>query len=118
MSTVRRREVLSNPVVNYDNPSFDQNAEAHDQMESADVDIKEINASRNIGADEISKVSFFHLFRFASKRDRMMMMIGVLAAVLSGVCWPINMIVYGDLTDAFVKYSKNESDSHHCNSTS
>lgn len=41
-------------------------------------------------------------FRFASTRDRLLMLIGTLAACAHGASMPVMVIVFGDMSDAFI----------------
>ncbi|CAL8389153.1 unnamed protein product [Boreogadus saida] len=50
------------------------------------------------------RIGFFQLFRFASKRDVLMMVVGTLCAVLHGSAQPLMLLVFGMLTDTFIDY--------------
>ncbi|XP_036947510.1 bile salt export pump-like [Acanthopagrus latus] len=50
------------------------------------------------------RVGFFQLFRFATCRDVLMMVIGSVCAVLHGSAQPLMLLVFGMLTDAFIEY--------------
>lgn len=51
---------------------------------------------------DVPPVSFFSLFRFASGTDYLLIIIAILAAAGTGVCFPIMLILFGDVTNAFV----------------
>lgn len=51
---------------------------------------------------DVPPVSFFALFRFASGTDYLLIVIAVLAAAGTGVCFPIMLILFGDVTNSFV----------------
>ncbi|XP_063290789.1 ATP-dependent translocase ABCB1-like [Pelobates fuscus] len=48
-------------------------------------------------------VGYFELFCFADKWDILLMVLGLLCALASGTGLPIMIIVFGEMTDAFVK---------------
>lgn len=50
----------------------------------------------------LAPVPFFSLFRFASGSDIFLIVVAALAAAGTGVMFPLMMILFGDLTDAFV----------------
>ena len=47
-------------------------------------------------------VSFLGLFRFASKKDEIMLFIAVVSSLTTGVAFPIWMIVWAELANALV----------------
>ncbi|KAJ3591657.1 hypothetical protein NHX12_006789 [Muraenolepis orangiensis] len=49
-------------------------------------------------------VGFFELFRFATWRDSVMMLVGSLCALVHGAASPLMLLVYGMMTDTFVAY--------------
>lgn len=51
---------------------------------------------------DVPPVSFFALFRFASGTDYLLIIIAILAAAGTGVCFPIMLILFGDVTNSFV----------------
>uniref|UniRef100_A0A3P8RBY9 Bile salt export pump n=1 Tax=Astatotilapia calliptera TaxID=8154 RepID=A0A3P8RBY9_ASTCA len=50
------------------------------------------------------RVGFFELFRFATCKDILMMVVGCLCALLHGSAQPLMLLVFGLLTDAFIEY--------------
>uniref|UniRef100_UPI00358EA8DA ATP-dependent translocase ABCB1-like isoform X2 n=1 Tax=Myxine glutinosa TaxID=7769 RepID=UPI00358EA8DA len=48
-------------------------------------------------------VGFFHLFRYSNCLDKFLMVLGLLAAIAHGLAHPIVIMVFGDMTDSFVK---------------
>ena len=48
-------------------------------------------------------VPFFQLFRFASLKEKVMILVGVLAAIMGGCSMPFMVIMYGRLANAFVE---------------
>uniref|UniRef100_A0A8C5D2M1 ATP-binding cassette, sub-family B (MDR/TAP), member 11a n=1 Tax=Gadus morhua TaxID=8049 RepID=A0A8C5D2M1_GADMO len=51
-----------------------------------------------------ASVGFFELFRFASRQDSVMMVVGGVCALLHGAASPLMLLVYGMMTDTFVAY--------------
>ncbi|XP_071520197.1 ATP-dependent translocase ABCB1-like [Panulirus ornatus] len=57
------------------------------------------------GAEKEKKlppVPVFQMFRYANVRERCLMMVAVLAAMIAGVCMPAMFVLFGDITNAFV----------------
>uniref|UniRef100_A0A8C8E479 Bile salt export pump n=1 Tax=Oryzias sinensis TaxID=183150 RepID=A0A8C8E479_9TELE len=50
------------------------------------------------------RVGFFQLFRFATCKDVLMMVLGSICAVLHGSAQPLMLLVFGLLTDTFIDY--------------
>ncbi|XP_026157918.1 bile salt export pump-like isoform X1 [Mastacembelus armatus] len=50
------------------------------------------------------RVGFFQLFRFATCKDIVMMVVGSVCAVLHGSAQPLMLLVFGLLTDTFIDY--------------
>ncbi|KAA8579509.1 hypothetical protein FQN60_006602 [Etheostoma spectabile] len=61
---------------------------------------------KNQGNDEqpAIRVGFFQLFRFATCKDMLMMVMGSACAVLHGSAQPLMLLVFGLLTDTFIEY--------------
>ena len=51
---------------------------------------------------DAQSVSLHQLFRFASQFDVVLIAVSALAAISSGVCMPLSIIFFGDLTNVFV----------------
>uniref|UniRef100_A0A3B3Y653 ATP-binding cassette, sub-family B (MDR/TAP), member 11a n=1 Tax=Poecilia mexicana TaxID=48701 RepID=A0A3B3Y653_9TELE len=49
-------------------------------------------------------VGYFQLFRFATWRDKLMMVVGSLCALIHGSASPLMLLVYGMMTNTFVAY--------------
>jgi ATP-binding cassette subfamily B (MDR/TAP) protein 1 len=47
------------------------------------------------------KISFFQLFRYATRKDYALMIIGTIMAIANGVALPAFSLLFGDITDAF-----------------
>uniref|UniRef100_A0A8C5WKG4 ATP binding cassette subfamily B member 4 n=1 Tax=Leptobrachium leishanense TaxID=445787 RepID=A0A8C5WKG4_9ANUR len=48
-------------------------------------------------------VSPFTMFRYSSITDRLLMLVGTIAALAHGAALPLMMLVFGDMTDSFVQ---------------
>ncbi|XP_051261014.1 bile salt export pump [Dicentrarchus labrax] len=51
-------------------------------------------------------VGYFQLFRFATWKDTVMMVVGGLCALVHGAASPLMLLVYGMMTDTFVAYER------------
>ncbi|XP_067650050.1 ATP-dependent translocase ABCB1-like [Haliotis asinina] len=60
------------------------------------------NALSSKDSDEDKKVTFLKLFRFADKKDALLMFVGTLTAVVSGTLLPVNLLFYGRVISLFV----------------
>ncbi|CAL8390729.1 bile salt export pump isoform X2 [Gadus morhua] len=68
---------------------------------STTTESEEKNNGKNNPA---ASVGFFELFRFASRQDSVMMVVGGVCALLHGAASPLMLLVYGMMTDTFVAY--------------
>ncbi|XP_008276250.1 bile salt export pump isoform X2 [Stegastes partitus] len=65
---------------------------------------KENDKAQANKAQPAIRVGFFQLFRFATCRDRLMMVVGGVCALLHGSAQPLMLLVFGLLTDTFIEY--------------
>uniref|UniRef100_A0A8C9Y8L8 ATP-binding cassette, sub-family B (MDR/TAP), member 11a n=1 Tax=Sander lucioperca TaxID=283035 RepID=A0A8C9Y8L8_SANLU len=54
--------------------------------------------------DKMPSVGYFQLFRFATCKDTVMMVVGGLCALIHGAASPLMLLVYGQMTNTFVAY--------------
>ncbi|KAK7086309.1 hypothetical protein SK128_014011, partial [Halocaridina rubra] len=59
--------------------------------------------------DDLPPVPILQLFRYSTSYERFLMVVGIIAAILGGVCMPIMFILFGTITDAFVYHGLIES---------
>lgn len=52
--------------------------------------------------DDLKPVGFFKLFRFATKLDIILMVVGSIAAAAMGTAMPAFAYIWGKMTDSFV----------------
>lgn len=63
--------------------------------------------------EEVPKsVPFIKLFRFATQREIVLIVVGIIAAVAGGCSMPVMIILFGQLADAFVSQSRTNSTSN------
>ncbi|KAI9561748.1 ABC protein [Daphnia sinensis] len=62
------------------------------------------SAEGNVEASATS-VNFSALFRFATKTDVILMYAAVFAAMLNGVCLPLMVLLWGDLSNVIIEFS-------------
>ncbi|XP_057376289.1 ATP-dependent translocase ABCB1-like [Daphnia carinata] len=55
-----------------------------------------------------TSVNFAALFRFATKTDVILMYAAVFAAILNGVCLPLMVLIWGDLSNIIIEFSDPE----------
>ena len=77
-------------------------ADNDDQLSVSNSEKEDKSAQEDDQIDVLAPVSFFHLFRFASKTDVFLMILSTLAAVGTGLCFPVMLILFGDVTNSFV----------------
>ncbi|KAM5158331.1 ATP-dependent translocase ABCB1-like [Mantella aurantiaca] len=58
-------------------------------------------------AEKPKMVSAFTMFRYSGGTDKLLMLLGTLAAVVHGAALPLMMLVFGEMTDSFVDFGKN-----------
>ncbi|XP_050298459.1 ATP-dependent translocase ABCB1 [Anthonomus grandis grandis] len=56
--------------------------------------------------EDIPPVSFFTLYRFATNSDKVLLAIGVIAALISGAIQPLNNLLFGHLTQSVIDYAQ------------
>ena len=76
--------------------------EATKNVQQEDDDDDDDDKKQTTTVPDLAPVSFFTLFRFASGLDLFLMIVAVICACGTGVCLPIMMILFGDVTDALV----------------
>ncbi|XP_073541681.1 ATP-dependent translocase ABCB1-like isoform X2 [Phyllobates terribilis] len=87
------------PDSSYDNPAFQQD----EKPESNGIIKKRDRKKKGKNKEPITMVGFFELFRYADIWDKLLMIIGLACALASGTGLPIMIIVFGEMTDAFVQ---------------
>ncbi|XP_077124369.1 ATP-dependent translocase ABCB1 [Ranitomeya variabilis] len=65
--------------------------------------------SRSKDKDKVEKpkVGSLTMFRYSGGVDRLLMLVGTIAAMAHGAGLPLMMLVFGDMTDSFVDFGKN-----------
>ncbi|EDW02070.1 ATP-dependent translocase ABCB1 [Drosophila grimshawi] len=53
--------------------------------------------------DDVKPVAFFKMFRYASTKDRVLYIIGLLGAVATGLTTPANSLIFGDLANEMIE---------------
>lgn len=91
------REPLNMEAPKKPEPS-QENIEGSDE----DLDLQEEEEKRKKKEeDELPKVSFFELLRFATKTDVLLMILGSAAAIINGIALPMFALIFGQMTDSF-----------------
>ncbi|KAK9723075.1 hypothetical protein K7432_002135 [Basidiobolus ranarum] len=75
----------------------------HDNLSKIFSQEKETNTEQPTNSTS-RKYGYFDLYRFASKGDKALMMLGLAGASISGVAAPLMTMVTGDLIDLFSSY--------------
>ncbi|KAM4030758.1 ATP-dependent translocase ABCB1-like isoform 2-T3 [Anomaloglossus baeobatrachus] len=88
------------PDNSYDNPAFQQDEKPE---RNGIVKGKRNKRKRGRRKEPVSMVGFFELFRYADFWDKLLMIIGLACSLASGTGLPIMIIVFGEMTDAFVQ---------------
>ncbi|XP_055837899.1 ATP-dependent translocase ABCB1 [Episyrphus balteatus] len=55
-------------------------------------------------SDEAPEVPFLSMYKYSSCTDKSMYFVGMVCAILTGITTPLNSLIFGNLTDAMVKY--------------
>uniref|UniRef100_A0A803XPJ8 ABC-type xenobiotic transporter n=1 Tax=Meleagris gallopavo TaxID=9103 RepID=A0A803XPJ8_MELGA len=87
----------------YDDPSFqhEENLEESDQLKAKKKKKKDKTEKKVVG--------IFELFRYADWVDILLMVVGLIAAAANGTGLPLMIIIFGDMTNAFVLSGVNSS---------
>ncbi|PPQ73650.1 hypothetical protein CVT26_010608 [Gymnopilus dilepis] len=86
-----------------------QTKAADDATESVDKDLKEkdsVDIEAKAPVTVPKPVSFFQLFRYATKFELSLNFIGIVAAVASGAAQPLMTLLFGNLTQDFVTFTQ------------
>ncbi|KFM75575.1 Bile salt export pump, partial [Stegodyphus mimosarum] len=81
----------------YVNKGF-EGTEEEKTSHSGSAEIKE-KSEPNIQA-----IGFFNLFRYANLGDKVLIIFATCVAMISGVCSPVQMIIFGKVVDILVDY--------------
>uniref|UniRef100_A0A671WU13 ATP-binding cassette, sub-family B (MDR/TAP), member 11a n=1 Tax=Sparus aurata TaxID=8175 RepID=A0A671WU13_SPAAU len=65
---------------------------------------KDIDNGEKKKKEKRQSVGYFQLYRFATWKDTVMMVVGGLCALVHGAASPLMLLVYGMMTDTFVAY--------------
>lgn len=60
------------------------------------------DADKDKPKDDIKPVGFFTMFRYSTNMDRLLYFIGFLGAIVTGLTTPLNMLIFGDLTNVSI----------------
>ena len=80
-------------------PKSDQ--ASHSETQSSDGQLR---------AEEVTSVPYYKLFRFSDTRERLLISLGVLAAIIGGCSLPAMIVLFGNLADAFVNDATSQSE--------
>ncbi|XP_049957820.1 ATP-dependent translocase ABCB1-like [Schistocerca serialis cubense] len=68
------------------------------------LDVEFTEPEKSEKTEEIPSVSFIKLYRFSTAWEKLLMFVGLVGAVGSGVCQPLNVLFFGDLTGIMVDF--------------
>ena len=77
-----------------------------DVQKPSDSDVTDTKQSE-VKDDDPKSIPFSQLFRFATRNDRILIGIGMLASIAGGCSMPVMIILFGQLADAFVTQAQN-----------
>nr|APK18402.1 truncated ABC family B protein ABCB1 [Chrysomela tremula] len=75
-----------------------------DKKNKSPLDV-EFTKNEEKEGDKTKQVSFFQMFRYATGFDKLLLSIGIISAVGTGVLQPMNTILFGTLTGDIIKYA-------------
>ncbi|XP_051171698.1 ATP-dependent translocase ABCB1 [Leptopilina boulardi] len=87
-------------------PQEREQAEVSKKSPSAskkDKDVKNTESEIDEGNEKLTSVPLFKLFRYATKWETFLMIIGIICSIGSGLCVPSNIFIFGDLVGSMVK---------------
>ncbi|XP_052841977.1 LOW QUALITY PROTEIN: ATP-dependent translocase ABCB1 [Drosophila gunungcola] len=77
-------------------PNKSKRKSKHDEADASD----EEDGSQY--QEDVKQVSYFQLFRYATKKDRALYVIGLLSAVATGLTTPANSLIFGNLANDMI----------------
>ncbi|XP_063817690.1 ATP-dependent translocase ABCB1-like isoform X2 [Pseudophryne corroboree] len=89
------------PDHTYDNPTFQQDEKQASNGVKKEKSDKKKKGEKN--APKASMVGFFELLCYADSFDIILMVVGLLSSLACGTGLPLMIIVFGQMTDAFVQ---------------
>ena len=90
---------------------------SENQMGNDEIMDPPFNCNQEIEPIKDRNVSFVDLFRFSSKKDGLMIIVGIISSILSGIFWPIALMYYANITDSMIKYSHIGKEVNDCNAS-
>ncbi|XP_069814912.1 ATP-binding cassette sub-family B member 5-like isoform X2 [Dendropsophus ebraccatus] len=102
MAEVRDPDVMGNDI----SPNTETLLEEKEDTSS--------NHEENKQKEKMKAVGPIKIFRYASRLDIFYMVAGFLGAVGNGLCQPLMMIVFGDMTDSIVCYNSSIQNTSEC----
>lgn len=84
--------------MSFQNPAFDESVDTKPSKEANGKVSKKEDEPENM-------VGYMQLFRFATKLDVLLMILGSICAAAHGTALPALMLIFGDMTDSFVNVS-------------
>lgn len=73
-----------------------------DENEEGTPELEKGNSQKTTTIPDLPPVPFHALFRFASSLDLFFVFVAVVSACGTGVCLPIMLVLFGDVTNALV----------------
>lgn len=74
----------------------------------ADTNAGQQDSDKTKQSESTNTVPFYKLFSFADSTDKVLMIIGTIAAIGNGLSLPIMTILFGELTDSFGQNQNNK----------
>ncbi|KAJ1101124.1 hypothetical protein NDU88_006196 [Pleurodeles waltl] len=100
---VNINELAEFPIDGYNNPCF-QNDENHDKK-NKEKKYKNRDGNTNIKETNKNMVGLLELFTFADAFDIFLMTAGFICSFLNGLGMPTRIVIFGQMTDIFIKKS-------------
>ena len=103
--------------MSYDNRTFEHDEsslrteiEAKSDPVHLGANVNKVSQKSDGQLSEVSaeSVPYLRLFRFADTREKILIAVGILAAVVGGCSMPVMIILFGNLADAFVSDARSE----------
>ena len=99
-----------NRTFEYDESSLRTEIEAKSDPVHLGANVNKVRQKSDGQLSEVSaeSVPYLRLFRFADTREKILIAVGILAAVVGGCSMPVMIILFGNLADAFVSDARSE----------
>ena len=107
---IKLKMSFDNRTFEHDESSLRTEIETKSDPVHLGANVNKVDQKSDGQLNEVSAetVPYLRLFRFADTREKILIAVGILAAVVGGCSMPVMIILFGNLADAFVSDARSE----------